>query len=81
MTTMNAPKGIRELRSVRFRALRDAIQRFRAEHPGYYLPVRSAADARLAVTDTWGQVRPEYMPYLQASPEIRKALGWEEVPA
>lgn len=75
---MNAPKGIRELRSVPFRALRDAIRRFEADHPGYYLPIRSAVDARLAVTDSWGQIKPEYMPYLRECPEIRKALGWEE---
>lgn len=74
---MNAPKGIRELRSVPFHALREAIRRYRADHPGYYSPVRSACDARLTVTDTWGQVLPEYMPYLTAIREIREALGWE----
>lgn len=62
----DAPKGIRELRKIPFATLKEWIDRYRKANPGYYVAIRSRADAHICLTDSWGQVLPHYMPYFRA---------------
>ena len=62
----DAPKGIRELRKIPFATLKAWIDRYRKANPGYYVAIRSRAEAHICLTDSWGQVLPHYMPYFRA---------------
>jgi hypothetical protein len=58
------PTSIRDLRKLPFGFLREAINHYKLDNPGFHVPIRSRAEAHLFLTDGWGQVRSQYKPYL-----------------
>ncbi len=61
---ITSPTSIRDLRKLPFGFLRDAINRYKRDNPGFHVPIRSRAEAHLFLTDGWGKVRSQYKSYL-----------------
>lgn len=63
---MNPPKSIRDLRKIPVRILRQVIANHKTRTPSFWMPTpRSRAGCHNWLTDGWGQVWPEYLPYFQ----------------